>query len=117
MLTVSDIAAAVKKVAEKYNIKETMLFGSYANGTNTASSDVDLLVDFGSEYVSLLTLSLLKIEIEEILNAKSTIRQKTTDYIPVNINSETPKVRKEPIVEVPSQETVVTRPRKRKDKR
>ena len=68
MLTVSDIAAAVKKVAEKYNIKETMLFGSYANGTNTASSDVDLLVDFGSEYVSLLTLSLLKIEIEEILN-------------------------------------------------
>lgn len=68
MLTILDIAAAVKNVAEKYDIKETLLFGSYANGTNTPSSDVDLLIEFKSDYVSLLTLSALKIEIEEILN-------------------------------------------------
>ncbi len=70
MLTVSDIAAAISNVAEKYNIKKTMLFGSYANGTNTTSSDVDLLVEFKSGYVSLLTLSSLKIEIEELLNVE-----------------------------------------------
>ena len=70
MLTVSDITAAVSKLAEKYDIKEIMLFGSYANGTNTASSDIDLLVEFKSDYVSLLTLSSLKIEIEELLNVE-----------------------------------------------
>ncbi len=70
MLTVSDIANAVSKLAEKYDIKEIMLFGSYANGTNNVSSDVDLLVEFKSDYVSLLTLSSLKIEIEELLNVE-----------------------------------------------
>lgn len=46
-----------------------MLFGSCADGTNTSSSDVDLLVEFKSDFVSLLTISSLKIELEELLNS------------------------------------------------
>ncbi|MCR4770971.1 MAG: nucleotidyltransferase domain-containing protein [Oscillospiraceae bacterium] len=43
------------------------LFGSYASGTNTQQSDVDLLVEFLQPQVSLLTLSALKLRMEELL--------------------------------------------------
>lgn len=34
-------------VFDKHRIKKATLFGSYANGTATAKSDVDLLIDSG----------------------------------------------------------------------
>ena len=68
MVTILDITQAINSVAKKYDIKKIMLFGSYAEGTNTQTSDVDLLVEFNSEYVSLLTIASLKIELEELLN-------------------------------------------------
>ena len=43
------------------------MFGSYANGTNTSESDVDLLVEFITESVSLITLVSLKCRFEELL--------------------------------------------------
>ena len=68
MVTIFDITQAINSVAKKYDIKKIMLFGSYADGTNTQTSDVDLLVEFNSDYVSLLTIASLKIELEELLN-------------------------------------------------
>ena len=44
VLTLTDIRRAVKPLAEKYHIGEVYLFGSYAKGTATERSDVDLLV-------------------------------------------------------------------------
>ena len=68
MLTLEQITDAAKTVSNEFPIKRIELFGSYADGTNTAESDVDLLVEFNTRAVSLLTLSALKIRIEELLN-------------------------------------------------
>ncbi len=69
MLTLDQITNAAKKVAKEYPIKAIHLFGSYANGTNTENSDVDLLVEFiENNGVSLITICSLKIRMEELLN-------------------------------------------------
>ena len=53
--------------AQEYPIKKAELFGSYANGTNRPDSDVDLLLEFQSPRISLLTLSAIKYRLEDIL--------------------------------------------------
>ncbi len=68
MLSINEISNAVAIVANEFEIKKIFLFGSYADGTNTPESDVDLLVEFFSDAVSLLTLSAIKIRFEELLN-------------------------------------------------
>ncbi len=68
MLSINEISKAVAIVANEFEIKKIFLFGSYADGTNTPESDVDLLVEFFSDAVSLLTLSAIKIRFEELLN-------------------------------------------------
>ena len=60
------IKAAVLSIVDKYNISRATLFGSRASGTNREDSDVDLIVEFSCR-VSLLTLSELTTELEEIL--------------------------------------------------
>ena len=44
-----------------------MLFGSYASESQNELSDVDLIVEFATEAVSLLTLSALRLRIEDAL--------------------------------------------------
>ena len=68
MLTIEQIANAAAVVASEFPITKIMLFGSYANGTNTSQSDVDLLIEFTTESVSLITLCSIKIRMEELLN-------------------------------------------------
>ncbi len=68
MLTIKEITAAAETVAKEFPIKSVTLFGSYADGTNTAQSDVDLLVEFMTERVSLLTLASIKYKFEELLS-------------------------------------------------
>ncbi len=68
MLNISEIAKASETIAQEFNLKRIVLFGSYAEGRNSEQSDVDLLVEFKDGYASLLTLSTLKLRFEEILN-------------------------------------------------
>jgi len=67
MLTHEDICMAVSKAASKYNVNKAYYFGSYANGTNGESSDLDLLVDFDEQTVSLFTVAGFAAELEELL--------------------------------------------------
>lgn len=53
-------------IVNEYPIKRITLFGSRAAGTNKEDSDVDLIIEF-SLPVSLLTLSMIKLKLEEIL--------------------------------------------------
>ena len=66
MLTIKQISEIVSEIAQEYDVKKITLFGSYADGKNTPQSDIDLLVEFNSENVSLLTLSSLKYRLEEL---------------------------------------------------
>lgn len=68
MLTLDDIKNAIVDILAKYPIKKISLFGSYANGSATEDSDVDILVEFLSPNISLLTISDMKYEIESKLN-------------------------------------------------
>ena len=65
-MTTDDIRNAICQIADKYSICSVILFGSRAAGTNRPNSDVDLIVEF-SVPVSILTLSKITCELEEIL--------------------------------------------------
>lgn len=66
MLTIKRITEIVSDVAREYDVRKITLFGSYADGRNTSESDIDLLVEFNSENVSLLTIASLKYRLEEL---------------------------------------------------
>ena len=60
------IRKEVLELTKSYPIKKITLFGSRASLTNREDSDVDLIIEF-SEQISLLTLSMIRCELEEKL--------------------------------------------------
>lgn len=66
MITNEFIKKNIMEIIGKYPIKKVVLFGSRANGTNHDDSDVDLIMEF-SERVSILTLSKIKCELEDLI--------------------------------------------------
>lgn len=67
MPDITEISNAVKPIAFQYGLKRVFLFGSYAKGTATENSDVDLLIEKG-EPLSLLRLAGLRQSFQEKLN-------------------------------------------------
>ena len=67
MLTIDQIENAAAIVAKEFPVTKIELFGSYARGNNKPESDVDLLVEFDTDAVSLLTLSAIRFRFEDIL--------------------------------------------------
>ena len=65
-MTIETLKNSVQIVAEEYPIKKVVLFGSRAEGMAREDSDVDLIMEF-SIPISLLTLSMIKLKLEEIL--------------------------------------------------
>ena len=47
MLTIETIREVVTRIGKKYGIKSAYLFGSYAKGTASENSDVDIIVEKG----------------------------------------------------------------------
>ena len=70
MLTVQTISDSIRTVSHEYPLRKVELFGSYASGKNTPASDVDLLVEFSRPRVSLLTLSSLKLRLQDLLGSE-----------------------------------------------
>lgn len=65
-MTIDLLKKDILTIVNEYPIKRITLFGSRAAGTNKEDSDVDLIIEF-SLPVSLLTLSMIKLKLEEIL--------------------------------------------------
>jgi len=80
-IRIAKIKSSIADIAPKYNIQKVILFGSYASGKRTKKSDVDLLVEFGKEPVSLLKVASFKVDIEEMLG-------KEVDVIPSPISKD-----------------------------
>lgn len=66
-MTIEQLKEAMQLISRSYLIERVYLFGSRADGTNKSDSDVDLIIEF-SKRVSLLTISSVKVELEEMLN-------------------------------------------------
>ena len=56
-------------IVDEYPIKKITLFGSRASGTHRPDSDVDLIIEFYKP-ISLLTLSKVRVRLEELLGLK-----------------------------------------------
>ena len=69
ILSQEDIRKAVRPVAEKHNLDEVFLFGSYARGDSTRNSDCDLRV-VGGDFPGLLELAGLCQDFKEALGNK-----------------------------------------------
>ncbi|WP_313340643.1 nucleotidyltransferase domain-containing protein [Sedimentibacter sp.] len=65
MITIEQIKNEVQEAAKEYAIKKVELFGSHAEGTHTNISNIDILVEFTTPSISLLTLAALKYKLEE----------------------------------------------------
>ena len=84
--TVEQIAQRILPVPQKYGLKAVYLFGSYARGTATDSSDIDLLIDTsGTNIKSLLTLSAVYCDLEDAL-------RKSIDLITVSSLEQQPQM-------------------------
>lgn len=64
IFTISKIKEIVKPIADKYNVEEIYLFGSYARGEATQESDLDFLV-FGGKSFKLTMIFALAEELRE----------------------------------------------------
>ncbi len=58
VISIDKIITLVKPFAEKYNVKEIYLFGSYARGEANENSDLDFLVVGGDNFKLTNTLAL-----------------------------------------------------------
>ena len=67
MLSHNTIFEKINMIAPSYPLKSVAYFGSFANGTQTATIDLDILVEFSTNAVSLLLLSDLKNRLEDEL--------------------------------------------------
>ena len=65
MLTTEKIRITIESIADKYGIKKVTLIGSRATKNFRENSDVDLIVEFETNSVSLFKLAGLMNELEE----------------------------------------------------
>ena len=66
--TQDELQRIIAPIAKKYSLLAVYLFGSYARGTATDASDIDLLVDTtGTTFTSLFSLGALYCDLEDAL--------------------------------------------------
>ena len=72
VITVSDIVQMITPIIKTSPVKRVILYGSYAKGTNTPKSDVDLIIDSNGELKG-IDFFVLSAEIAKALPIKSDI--------------------------------------------
>ena len=64
--SISEIAGLIIPIAKRYGVASVWLFGSYARGEATETSDVDLLIDHG-KIQTLFELTAFRLDCENAL--------------------------------------------------
>lgn len=64
-----ELKLKIVPLLKQAKVKKAALFGSYANGTNTRESDIDILVEM-PDNATLFELGGLKVTLEEVLQKK-----------------------------------------------
>jgi len=72
MIAVSEITQIITPIVKASPVKRVILYGSYAKGTNTPESDVDLIIDSNGELKG-IDYFVLSAEIAKALPMKSDI--------------------------------------------
>ena len=63
-MKINDILNQIEEICKNYDVEHLYLFGSYATGTATDTSDIDIIIKGGKD------IGLLKEEIEHIKTLK-----------------------------------------------
>lgn len=68
-LSISEISQKTMPLLRKYGIVSASVVGSVARGQQTSESDIDIVIEV-IQPISLLTFAKIKVELEEILQTK-----------------------------------------------
>ncbi|MCK4504539.1 MAG: nucleotidyltransferase domain-containing protein [Candidatus Aegiribacteria sp.] len=78
------IIREVRIYCREHGVKNLFLFGSYARGDATQSSDIDLLVEFQTDIqISYLDLLIIKSDLERIMGAQVDLTEKDSLVNPI----------------------------------
>ena len=91
--TIEEIKEMIYDILKKYGIEKAYLFGSYARGEANQQSDVDIMIKKG-KLKTLLQLSALAYEIEQILKKQIDIVIEETYTKDTKYDSDTIKLAK-----------------------
>lgn len=67
ILSLEEIRLLVDPVFKNHKMKSAYVFGSYARGEATETSDVDIMIDYGENVLSLFELAALKRKLRAVL--------------------------------------------------
>lgn len=82
MPTVTEISAAVSKACLAYPVKRAYLFGSYARGEQTPTSDVDLFIEmYPDAQLDGLTLGGMYCELEDAIGISIDVITSRPSYL------------------------------------
>lgn len=69
--SIEELRHLIEPIAKKYHLPAIYLFGSYARGTASEASDIDLLIDTtGTSLTSLFSLGALYCDLENALGKR-----------------------------------------------
>ncbi len=91
--TIEEIKEMIYDILKKYGIEKAYIFGSYARGEANKQSDIDIMIKKGN-LKTLLQLSVLAYEIEQILKKQIDIVIEETYTDDIKYDSETIKLAK-----------------------
>ena len=91
--TIEEIKEMIYDILKKYGVEKAYIFGSYARGEADKKSDVDIMIKKGN-LKTLLQLSALANEIEQILKKQIDIVIEETYTDDIQYDSETIKLAK-----------------------
>ena len=91
--TIEEIKKLVHNTLKQYGIEKAYIFGSYARGEADKKSDIDIMIKKGN-LKTLLQLSALAYEIEQILQKQIDIVVEETYTEDIEYDSETIKLAK-----------------------